>query len=163
MHGVCMRYMKRPDVAQDALQESLVQVLNGIDKYQDRGKFKAWVKTVTVMKCLDLLRKERRFKYSDIDEIYSGLPTVTPTFDFNLEDIKAFFMELPDNYRVALNMFLIEGYSHKEIGAVLDISESSSRSLVSRGRKLIKERFKSAENAEEVRMSALRNVNLKII
>ena len=69
--------------------------------------------------------------------------------NLELEDVKVFLENIPEKYRIALNMFLVEGYSHKEIGEHLDINESSSRSLISRGRKMIKEAFLKQKRMEE--------------
>lgn len=128
--------------AKDALQESLMKILSNIDKYDDRGAFKSWISTVTARKNLEILRKEKSRRMNDLDSI--GEIAIPSRSDLRLEqeDILAFMNQLPDNYRITLNMYLVEGFSHKEIAETLGISEGTSRSLVSRGRQLIKVAFK---------------------
>ncbi len=137
------------ETAKDALQESLIQVINKIDRYQEQGRFKAWVSSVTVKKCLDLLRKEKRHKYYSYED--SPEPYVEEQSSLALEkaDVMKFIEAIPDRYRVCINMFLIEGFSHKEIAEQLNISESSSRSLLSRGRKMILDAFSSEKEMME--------------
>jgi len=143
--------MSSHEVAKDALQESLVQVISNIDKYQDMGRFKSWLGSVTVKKCLDILRKEKRHKYSDMDNVAEPYQHETSSLKLEHEDVMKFVNAIPEKYRIAINMFLVEGYSHKEIGEHMGISESSSRSLVSRGRKMIIESFQEQQVVEQYR------------
>ncbi len=154
MFTICYRYMGNKEVAKDALQESLVQVINNISKYQEQGKFKSWVSTVTVKKCLDLLRKEKRHQYSSMEYVAEPGSEGLGSLKLEEEDVMQFIERIPENYRIAISMFLIEGYSHKEIAKHMSISESSSRSLVSRGRKMILESFEK-ENLYTERRSQL--------
>jgi len=153
MYTICYRYMGDREVAKDALQESLVQVVTNINKYQEQGKFKSWVSSVTVKKCLDLLRKEKRHKYSALENVVEPSIREESSLKLEHEDVMAFVEQIPENYRIAINMFLIEGYSHREISQHMNISESSSRSLVSRGRKMIMEAFNMEKARAEQRTS----------
>jgi len=141
IYTICRRYAPSDVVAKDCMQEALIQVISKIDKYEERGKFKSWVATVTVKKCLDILRKEKRHLSSELDNVPEPFRNESVSYQLEKQDVMRFLDTLPDQYRIAINMFLVEGYSHKEIGAHLGINESSSRSLVSRARKLIVESF----------------------
>lgn len=146
---ICFRYMGSKEVAKDALQESLVQVISKIDRYNHQGKFKAWISAVTVKKCLDLLRKEKRHQYSNYED--GPEPYVEEVSSLRLEqqDVIKFIERIPERYRIAINLYLVEGYSHKEIADQMNITESSSRSLVSRGRKMIVDAFRTNSKAEQ--------------
>jgi len=146
LFAICKRYVPDNEKAKDCLQEALVQIISKIDMYEERGKFTAWMSTVTVKKCLDQLRKEKRFQAADIDNVAEPAVPEKAVFRLERDDVMAFLDTIPEQYRIAINMFLIEGYSHKEIGEALGVSESSSRSLVSRARKMIVAAF--AEEAE---------------
>lgn len=168
IYSICYRYMGNGERAKDAVQECLMQVINKIDKYEDIGRFKSWVGAVTVKKCLDQLRKEKRHNHGDLEHIAepSEQEQVSRTLEY--QQVLEFINQIPDKYRVAINMFLVEGYSHKEIADHLDISESSSRSLVSRGRKMIVETFQHLKVAETKRLEQHENrmgfkTNFKII
>lgn len=147
LFAICKRYVSDSEKAKDCLQESLVQIISKIDKYEERGKFLSWMSAVTVKKCLDQIRKEKRFEARDIDDVLE--PSVDENVNYKLQhdDVMEFLETLPQQYRIAINMFLIEGYSHKEIAEVLGVSESSSRSLVSRARKMIVTAFEFDERS----------------
>lgn len=125
----------------DCLQETLVKILTNLEKYEARGQFKSWIAKIAVMECLQHLRKQKKYRFIDIEEIRSPIINENISYKLDQKDVMKFLEELPMNYRITINMYLIEGYSHKEIAAKLGISESSSRSLVARGRKKIRDLF----------------------
>lgn len=167
LFAICKRYVLDDELAKDCLQESLVQIISKIEMYEERGKFKSWMGAVTAKKCLDVLRKEKRHKHADMDNVAEPSRNENINLELEKKDVMTFLSTIPENYRVAINMFLIEGYSHKEVAEVLGITESSSRSLVSRARKMIVEAF----DKESMRVSYLNKdndqenskLNLKII
>lgn len=149
VYTICRRYVRDEDVAKDCMQEALIQVIRKMDRYEERGKLKSWISTVTVKKCLDIIRKEKRHISSDMDAITEPYVNEKVTEKLNAQDVMVILNQLPDQYRIAINMFLVEGYSHKEIGERLGVTESSSRSIVSRGRKMILESFELENRREE--------------
>lgn len=155
MYAICRRYINDSELAKDCLQESLVQVLKSIDKYTEQGKFKGWIASITVRKCINQLRIEKRHISSDLDMVAEPSVNDNTLYKLEHEDVMKFIETLPERYRVVINMFLVEGYSHKEIGIHLGINESSSRSLLTRGRKMIMEQF-SNENMQIVHKARLK-------
>lgn len=143
LFAICRRYTIDNTLAQDCLQESLIQIINKIHLYKEEGKFKSWIGAVTAKKCLDILRKEKRHISSEIENVAEPSSNEKVSLKLEQDDVMSFLETLPYQYRVAINMFLIEGYSHKEIGEYLGVTESSSRSLVSRARKMITEAFEN--------------------
>jgi len=137
LFGVCRRYMRDPELAKDCLQESLVQILMNINKYEEKGKFRSWASKVAAMKCLDILKKEKRHISAEMDKIAEPSRDEEISYRLEKEDVMKFLDTLPEQYRIAINMFLVEGYKHKEIAEVLGVTEGSSRSLVARARKMI--------------------------
>ncbi|MFT6781074.1 MAG: RNA polymerase sigma factor (sigma-70 family), partial [Saprospiraceae bacterium] len=101
----------------------------------------SWAARVTETQCLQWIRREKKHINFDIMEVVE--PSVDEKISFELEaqDVMNFLETLNDRYRIAINMFIIEGYSHKEISKHLGITESSSRSLVARARKMIVAKF----------------------
>jgi len=140
---ICRRYIKREDVAKDCLQDTLIHVLKKIDKYSEQGRFKSWLSAVTVNKCIEQIRKEKKNLYSDVDLIPEHGMNETVSLKLEYDDIMKFIDTIPEKYRIVINMFLVEGYSHKEIGDKLGITESSSRALLSRAKKMINKAFKN--------------------
>lgn len=144
--SICQRYAPSYDRAEDYLQESLVQILQKIELYNpDLGHFKAWIKTVTVRKCLLEIRKEKNMKYTDISDSYDLGEDENVHYKLQKDDVFKFMEQIPDRYRIVINMYLVEGYSHKEIGEHLGITTSSSRTVLTRARKLIQDKFRDSE------------------
>jgi len=143
MFTICKRYTREDFSAHDCLQDSLMQVLTHIDKFHETGKFKSWIARITVTKCLEYLRKNKKHLSAEIGPTDEPSQDEVISYKLELEDVTKFLDTLPYNARVAINMYLVEGYSHREIGEQLGVNESSSRSLVARTRKLIKEKFES--------------------
>lgn len=137
LFGVCKRYISDSNKAKDCLQEALVQILSNIHKYEARGSFKSWAARVTATQCLQLIRREKRHITNDLEETIEPSEEEKVSDRLEVQDILKFLETIPEKYRVAINMYIIEGYSHKEIGQHLGITESSSRSLVTRARKMI--------------------------
>ncbi len=154
--GVCFRYAGNADFAKDCLQESLIHILNNIGKYKDQGRFKSWISMVTANKCLEIIRREKKHRFADMDVMNEPSMAETSSYKLEMEDVMAFIQTLPDNYRIAVNMYIVEGYNHKEIAEQLGITESSSRSLVSRARNMIKTNFEK-ENLKLVHKKRMRN------
>jgi len=142
LFAICKRYVMDDAMAKDCLQESLIQIITKIDRYEERGKFKSWMGSVTVKKCLDIIRREKRFQFNEIDHDSGLSENEKVSYRLEISDVMDFLETIPDQYRIAINMFLVEGYAHKDIAEVLNVSVSTSRSLVSRGRKMIMKAFR---------------------
>lgn len=142
IYTICRRYIKREDIAKDCLQDTLIHVLKKIDKYKDQGKFKSWLSAVTVNKCIEQIRKEKRNLYSDLDLVPESSVNESVSFKLEHDDIMKFIDTIPEQYKIVINMFLVEGYSHKEIAEKLDVKVSSSRAILSRAKKMIHKAFK---------------------
>lgn len=141
LFGVCRRYLSDTEKAKDCLQDSLVHILSNIKKYEERGSFKSWAARVTATQCLQMIRREKKHVTFDIDETQEPSEEENISDRLELEDILKFLDTIPEKYRIAINLYIIEGYSHREISEQLGITESSSRSLVTRARKMIVTEF----------------------
>ncbi|MEE9439853.1 MAG: RNA polymerase sigma factor, partial [Saprospiraceae bacterium] len=139
--GVCRRYITDGTRVQDCLQESLMKVLTSLNQYTEKGSFKSWAARITVNICLQTIRKEKRHINFDLDQQVDIVTQEVVNLKLEVDDVLRFLDTIPEKYRIAINMYIIEGYSHKEIGQHLGVTESSSRSLVTRGRKMIKSAF----------------------
>lgn len=140
---ICRRYTCDQFTAQDCLQETLLQVLTRIDQYNEVGRFKSWISRIAVTKCLEHIRKNKKHKNDDLDHTPESGSEDATLYKLELDDVMQFLETLPYNYRVAINMYLVEGYSHREIGEFLGVTEGSSRSLVTRARQMIQSKFES--------------------
>lgn len=144
IYSICLRYINDANKAKDLTQDSLVQILNNIDKYEEKGVLQNWIATVTVRVCLDYLKINAKHTYAEING--KGINAKDDVLaNLNFDDLISMLNKLPERYRIAFNMFSIEGYSHREIGEYLNITESSSRSIVSRARMMMQDQIKNEE------------------
>ena len=144
LYYICLRYLKNEGDAQDVLQETFVAAYRKIDAFTGNGSFEGWIKRIAVNNCLQKLKTDKKnfaFNNSLHDE---DLPEET-THDLDHEETEARLLramnELPVGYRTILNLAILEDYSHKEIGLLLNITESTSRSQLSRAKAVLKEKL----------------------
>ena len=139
MMAVCLRYVKDMEDARDLLQEGFVKLYTNISKYSGEGSFDGWVRKIFVNNALERLRQNDILKNADdINDIdYADIADESATEQMSSDEIMTFVRSLPDGFRTVFNLFAIEGYSHKEIGDKLNISESTSRSQYMRARKIL--------------------------
>jgi RNA polymerase sigma factor (sigma-70 family) len=143
--AVCVRYMKDKEHAKDVLQDSLIKIIRNIDLYREQGSFQNWLVTITVNTCLKEIKKYRYLEdINSLLEEESGEMSVID--NLNVKDVLNVLNKLPDMQRLVFNLFAIEGYSHAEIGLLLDIAESSSRVYLTRARQFLQQKTKSFEH-----------------
>jgi len=139
MMAVCLRYVKDTEDARDLLQEGFVKLFMNIHTYTGDGLFDGWVRKIFVNCALERLRHQDVLRNAeDIDNTdYADIPDESTVSQLSADEIMTYVRSLPDGFRTVFNMFAIEGYSHKEIGEKLNITESTSRSQYMRARKLL--------------------------
>jgi len=139
MMAICLRYVKDMEDARDLLQEGFVKLYTNIHRYAGEGSFDGWVRKIFVNCALERLRHNDVLKNADdIDDInYADIPDDSAVSQMSSEEIMTCVRMLPDGFRTVFNLFAIEGYSHKEIGEMLNITESTSRSQYMRARKVL--------------------------
>lgn len=147
MMGVCLRYLKEEERAQDALQDGFVKVFSKLKDYKNEGVLEAWIRRVMVNTCLDQLRRDSKFKDSiSVDDIGYKLEHQDYIAEkLMAEDLMKMVQNMPNGYRVVFNMYAIEGYSHQEIAEHLGVTESTSKSQYLRARAYLRERIEKKE------------------
>ena len=140
MFGVCLRYAPNRETAEDILQDGFVKVFGKIESFNSKGSLEGWVRRIMVNTALEFLRKKSNF-YPIVDienagNTDSGWDVVSSMAE---QEILALVQALPDGYRMVFNLYAIEGYSHKEIGELMNISEGTSKSQLARARKTLQE------------------------
>lgn len=139
MLSVCYRFAHNRDDAEDMLQEAFIKIFSQIHTFQNKGAFEGWIRKIVVHTSINFLKKNKKFSENiDIENattIYVKEETMPSILQAKqvIECIKL----LPMGYRTVLNLYAIEGYSHKEIGNLLDIEESTSRSQYTRAKALL--------------------------
>jgi RNA polymerase sigma-70 factor (ECF subfamily) len=139
MMGVCMRYAKDTNEAEDVLQMGFVKVFQKVADFRGEGSFEGWIRRIMVNTAIESYRKNlRNLNIVDIDEVYDQPQTTFDMSGLELKDLLKLVQQLSNGYRLVFNMYVIEGFSHKEIAAQLGISEGASKSQLSRARAILK-------------------------
>lgn len=140
MIGVCMRYSNDYEDARDILNEGFIKVFRFIEKYKIGTSLESWIRRIMINSSIDYYRKEIRHRSEDIDTAMYKLSDHTDVVsDFSAQDILKAVQKLPPAYRAVFNLYVIEGYSHKEVSEELGITESTSRSNLVKARNRLKD------------------------
>ncbi len=138
--GVCMRYANNRDDAMDILHDGFIKVYRNIGRYQPGTSLIAWMRRIMVNTAIDYYRKQTRRRTEDIDSAYD-IVSKTPgaLSQMSAKEIMHCIQQLSPAYRAVFNLYVIEGYSHKEVADILGITESTSRSNLVKARIKLKE------------------------
>ena len=141
MLAVCYRFAHNREDAEDMLQEGFIKVFSQIHTFRRQGAFEGWIRRIVVHTCINHLKKNKRFNES-VDIIHANSIQVreesVPSI-VQAKQIVECIRLLPMGYRTVLNLYAIEGYSHKEIAEMLDIEESTSRSQYTRAKQMLED------------------------
>lgn len=141
MLSVCYRFAHNREDAEDMLQEGFIKIFSQMHTFGNRGAFEGWIRRIIVHTCINILKKNKKFNES-VDIIHAtgamvreeSVPSIVQA-----KQIVECIRMLPIGYRTVLNLYAIEGYSHREIGMMLDIEESTSRSQYTRAKAMLEE------------------------
>ena len=143
MMGVCLRYIGDRETARDLLQDGFIKVFTSIESYSGNGSFEGWIRKIFVNCALEYLRKSDVLREAvgfdlSIDQI--GFDDLIIS-EISASELLKLVQDLPNSLRAVFNLFAIEGYSHKEVAKMMDISESTSRSQYVRAKQLLQSRI----------------------
>ncbi len=148
MYNACFRIVNSKEEAEDVLQDSFVSAFRNMGHYRGDSTFGAWLKRIVVNRAITQVKKKKmeRFPQDDRWDVKEELETdVFEGFPCTVEQVNAAIQRLPDGYRMVLSLYLLEGYDHGEIGEILGISESTSKSQFNRSKKKLKELLQGGE------------------
>jgi RNA polymerase sigma-70 factor (ECF subfamily) len=150
MMTVCRRYSSDHKEAEDMLQEAFIRVFLYINQYKFKGSLEGWIRQVVVNAALRVLQS-RPIHFSEINEDQQVFQSVDPQALTNLseDDLLKLISNLPDGYRIVFNLYVIEGYTHDEIAEMLNIKPVSSRTQLSKARKILKEQINPLQKIAE--------------
>ncbi|MBY0480773.1 MAG: RNA polymerase sigma factor [Chitinophagaceae bacterium] len=147
MLGVCYRYSKNKEDAEDILQEAFIKVFRNIQQFQQNGPFEAWLRRIMVNTAISYLRKHSRYRNElQVEEI--GLHPISsenPEINLDIKDLIECIRALPTGYQTVFNLFAIEGFEHQEIAELLQMNINTVRSQYSRARALLITAIKQQE------------------
>ena len=145
MLSLCLRYVGDRTTAEDIMQEGFVTLFTRLDSFRGHGSFEGWARKIFVNTALMYLRKKDALKMSDDIDAARNLSTdmASQMEDIGYLELMKLISSLPAGFRTVFNMYVIEGYSHKEIAEMLDISEITSRSQLSRARTWLQNKIRA--------------------
>jgi RNA polymerase sigma factor (sigma-70 family) len=154
MFTVCMRYARTRMEGEDMLQDGFIKVFDNISKYQFSGSFEGWIRRIMINTALRYYSK-LSFKNEQIgiENLEEGSERASALDLLSEKELIAMIASLPDGYRVVFNLYVFEGYSHKEIAEKLNITESTSRSQLVKARKALQQKINQAEGQNYERIA----------
>jgi RNA polymerase sigma-70 factor (ECF subfamily) len=140
MFGLCRRYVKTVEDAEDVLVEAFFKVFANISQYQGSGSFEGWIRRIVVNEALMFLRRAHNFRMTvEISEIAPPAVPAGIVGELAAQEIRSLIEQLPTGYRTVFNLYVMEGYKHREIAAMLDISINTSKSQLILAKKRLRE------------------------
>jgi len=142
MYGICLRFAGNQMEADDIMQEGFIKVFTQLKNFRNEGSFEGWIRRTFINTAINYYRKNlRSSKFQNVDEIEVALTNEENVYDaLSKEELIKLVQELPNGYRTVFNLNVIEGYTHKEIGAMLNISDNTSKSQLTRARSILQKK-----------------------
>jgi RNA polymerase sigma factor (sigma-70 family) len=144
MYGVALRFANHTDDANDIMQEGFIKVFNNLESFRNEGSIEGWIRKTIINTAINLYKKNAKYRFqTDIEKIIPSEENkiVSVLDQISAEELTDKISKLPYGYRTVFNLNVIEGYTHKEIGELLSISENTSKSQLARAKAHLKKRI----------------------
>jgi RNA polymerase sigma-70 factor, ECF subfamily len=150
MMRVCQRYHSNEQDAANGYNEAMFTVLSKINQYKNEGEFMGWVRRIMVNTSLNIIKREKKFVYKEVSETESQTFSVQPSVygDMQAQQILDMVQELPRQTALVFNLYIMEGYTHEQIGSMLGISGNTSKWHLNNARTLLKEKMLNKKEHE---------------
>ncbi|MEL6865870.1 MAG: RNA polymerase sigma factor [Bacteroidota bacterium] len=142
MYNRAVRMLADAELAKDVIQEVFAQVFKDLKRFRGTSTLGAWIKRITINKCIDELKQRKRFSWVTLEQQGEWEQEEVEVREWEVKRIHKAIQELPEGCRTVLNLFLLEGYQHQEIAEILNISLSTSKSQYHRAKKLLRQHLK---------------------
>jgi RNA polymerase sigma-70 factor (ECF subfamily) len=141
---MCLKYSRNKTEAEDNLHDSFMTIFDKIDQYGFKGSFEGWIKRITVNTVLQKYRKDQHLNVvSENTEDEEDVDT--DGTDISLSTLLGYIQELPQKYRLTFNLYVLDGYSHKEISEMLGTSTGTSKSNLARAKAILREKIEKTK------------------
>jgi len=145
MYGVCLRYSGNAEDAGDLLQEGFIKVFNNLSKFRGEGSFEGWIRRIFVNTSIEHFRKKNQlYRLTEVQENTVEDTDIDAFNSLAVKDILALIQGLSPGYKAVFNLYVVEGYSHKEIAGMLGITEGTSKSQLARAKGVLKKALEAA-------------------
>lgn len=143
LYGVCIRYTKDQSAAEDVLHEGFIKIFTNISSFKGKGSFEGWMRRIMINTALERYRKNfQMYSVGEVSDLDIGIKANTIVSDISAQDLLEIVKQLPAAYKLVFNLYAIDGYTHKEISEKLNISIGTSKSNLSRARKILQTKVK---------------------
>lgn len=152
MFGVCLRYARNRDEAEDFLQEGFIKVFTNLHTFKFNGSLEGWVRRIIVNTAINFYRQKYPW-FEDIEtskEAKSEVHVSDVVEEMSAKEILQLIQQLPEGYKMVFNLYVIEGYQHKEIAEMLGVSENTSKSQLLKARRALQEMLSKVSNEYSV-------------
>lgn len=147
LFAVSLKYSKNYQDAEDNLQDSFLTIFNKIQQYKHKGSFEGWLKRITIHTAIQKYRQKAPLEIvKEVADVIEDEEIDLENTAINIDVLLNCIQQLPDRYRLVFNLYVLDDYSHKEIAKLLNISEGTSKSNLSRARKILKDKLENIKN-----------------
>ena len=147
MLSVCRTYVRDIHHAEDIMITGFMKVFANLANFENKGSFEGWIRRIMVNECISFIRAQKKVSFLE-DEFVTEESANNIESGMSVEDIQFLIDSLPEGYRMIFNLYAIEGYKHREIAEVLNISEGTSKSQLSHARRILQEQVSTLKNYE---------------
>ena len=149
LFALCLKYSKTKQEAEDNLQDAFITIFKKIDQFKNIGSFEGWMKRIVINTALQSYREKKVLNL--VEENYPDEVEVEVNeSDISLDFLLKIIQELPERYRMVFNLYVLDGFSHKEIASLMGIAEGTSKSNLSRARLILKEKVESNQQQQTI-------------
>lgn len=149
LFSICLKYSRNYAEAEDNLQDAFLTIFNKIEQYKNKGSFEGWLKRITINTVLQRYRNEMVFDIIN-ENIADDVNLEIDEDQISLDYLLKIIQDLPDRYRLVFNLYVLDGYSHKEIADVLNINIGTSKSNLARARQILKQSIENYKTTQSL-------------
>lgn len=139
---ISLKYCRNEADAEDNLHDAFITIFQKIKTYKNKGSFEGWMKRITIFKAIDKYKAHTLINIEIKDDLLAQPITIGEEQNLSLDQLLNVIQELPDQYRLVFNLFQLDGYSHKEVASLLNISEGTSKSNYHRAKLILQDKIK---------------------
>ena len=141
---MCLKYSRNKTEAEDNLHDSFMTIFDKVDQFSFKGSFEGWIKRITVNTVLQKYRKDQHLNVIS-ENTEDEIEVDTEDVDISLSTLLGYIQELPHKYRLTFNLYVLDGYSHKEISDMLGTSTGTSKSNLARAKAILRDKIEKAK------------------
>ena len=141
MLSLCRYYIKDIQFAEEAMLNGFLKVFTNLNKFENKGSFEGWIRRIMIRESISFLRKQKNIEFVTEPEKFNDAAVISSYSNMDVTEIQDLIDALPDGYKIVFVMYAIEGYKHKEIALLLNISEGTSKSQLFKARKILQKKI----------------------